>query len=591
MQGKSEVRIFNYMIYRTFLQITLFLCFSLSPLSAQDFRPQPEISTGLSTASVAKGQDFMIVTANPHATKAGYNILKRGGSAADAAIAAQLVLGLVEPQSSGLGGGAFVLYYDAEKKELKTIDARESAPGLAGPFLFHEDGKPMAFKDAWLSGKSVGVPAIPRLLADLHQIYGKVTWMELFEDAKRLAQDGFTVSPRLAKMIDKRSDDLQKFPLSAAYFLDDNNNALPVGHILKNPDYFETLSSLAFYGVNGFYNGDIASNIVAAIQNAPNGAGFMTLADLQNYQIKQRKPVCAPYRTYIVCSMGEPSSGALTVLQILGMLEGYNLKNLGADNPESWSLIAQASALAFADRNKYMADPDFVNTPGVALLDPQYLQERRKLIDPNTPLETIQAGMPPLWDGPLYAKGNTIDKPGTSHISIIDRDGNVLSMTTTIESAFGSHIMTNGFLLNNELTDFSFKSFDDDGNLVANMVEGGKRPRSSMSPTIVFDLEGNPVLVIGSAGGSRIIGYVLQRIIAVLDWGMDIDEALSMKHILARSSVIEMEEAGEIKNSLEKKGFETKVRDLNSGLTAIHIHDDIYKGAADPRREGSAMGH
>lgn len=580
------------MIYRLFLQVLCVALIGVGSAKAAEDAIQPEISTG-KTAQVSKaeGQDFMIVTANPLATKAGYDILKRGGSAADAAIAAQLVLGLVEPQSSGIGGGAFVMYYDAEKKELKSIDGRETAPGLAGPFLFYEDGKPMGFKEAILSGKSVGVPGVPQLLSHLHQVYGNVTWMELFAEARGLAQNGFEVSPRLAQMIEHHAEDLKYDAGSAAYFLDEDGKALAAGTILKNPAYDKTLGDMAFYGVPAFYEGDTASHIVSAVQNNPNGAGFMTASDLQGYELKERKPVCAPYRIYVVCSFGEPSSGALTMLQTLGMLKNYDLAEMGADNPKSWSVITQASALAFADRNKYIADPDFVNTPNFALLDPEYLAARAALINPDKPLETIEAGKPPLWDGPLYAKGNSIDKPGTSHISVIDKEGNILSMTTTIESAFGSHIMVDGFLLNNELTDFSFESIGEDGQLIANMVEGGKRPRSSMSPTIVFDLQGKPVLVVGSAGGSRIIGYVLQRIIATLDWGMDIDDALAMKHILARGQVIEMEDESAISKELSANGFNVKTGELNSGLTAIQIRGDTYIGAADPRREGTAMGH
>lgn len=580
------------MIYRTFLQALVLFSIVVPFAYALDSSPQPEISTRVSGDSrTARGSDFMIVTSNSHATKVGYEILRRGGSAADAAIAAQATLGLVEPQSSGIGGGAFVLYYDAKSKQLKTIDARETAPGLAGPFLFYKDGKPMNFKAAQLGGRSVGVPGIPKLLEHLHQAHGKLTWMELFEGAIALSENGFEVSPRLSEMVVHYGDGLNKYSDTANYFFP-SGVPIQAGDILKNINYATTLKDYAFYGSSVFYDSGLADKIVDTVQNAHGNAGLITLRDLQNYQLKDRKPVCAPYRAYIVCGMGEPSSGGLTVLQTLGLLEGFDLKALGANNPESWGLIAQASALAFADRNMYMADPDFVNTPNVALLDPQYINERRKLIDVKKPLSeiTLDAGKPALWDGPLYERGNSIDRPGTSHISIIDKQGNILSMTTTIESAFGSHLMVGGFMLNNELTDFSFTPFGENGELVANMVEGGKRPRSSMAPTIVFDLEGNPVLVIGSAGGSRIIGYVLQRIIAVLDWGMSIDQATAMPHILARSETIEFERQNAISNTISELGNNIKIDDLNSGLTAIQIRDDTYIGAADPRREGMAQG-
>jgi len=560
---------------------------------AQDERANPE-GAGPAAAheQTAIAKDFMIVTANPLASQAGYEMLQRGGSAADAAIAAQAVLGLVEPQSSGLGGGAFVLYYDAKAKELKSYDARETAPGLAGPFLFYEDGKIMDFKAAQLSGKSVGVPGVPKLLAYLHQVHGVRTWMELFNPAIELAEDGFDVSPRLAAMIAQHGDDLRSFSPADQYFFK-VGEPLKAGALLKNPEYAETLKDMAFTGANIFYEGPLADQIVQTVQNVQGRPGFMTAEDLRRYDIKARKPVCAPYRLYVVCSMGEPSSGGLTVLQALGMLEGYDLGALGADNPQSWSLIAQASALAFADRNMYMADPDFVNTPGVLLLDPEYIEQRRALMDPARPLQDLvaEAGVPALWDGPLYDRGNSLDKPGTSHISVVDSEGNILSMTTTIESAFGSHQMVGGFLLNNELTDFSFDSIGEEGALVANMVEGGKRPRSSMAPVIVFNLEGNPVLTLGSAGGSRIIGYVLQRIIAVLDWEKDLAESMGMANIIARSEKnIEVEENSILSKTLQENGHNIVQSSMISGLTGIHIKEDNLIGSADPRREGMALG-
>lgn len=575
----------NYIAWIAMLQI-LILCM-IVPANAQN-RPQPEIATGLHRSTTAKGDKFMIVTANPHATKAGYDILKRGGTAADAAIAAQLVLGLVEPQSSGIGGGAFVLYYDAQQKKLSTYDARETAPLLTGPFHFFENGEPMKWPDAVLGGRSVGVPGIPALLQGLHKKHGKATWMELFDEARSLSKDGFEVSPRMSKMVDAHADRFRNFPDTAAYFLP-NDTPVQVGDILKNPTYAETLKDMAFYGGNAFYRGNIAKQIVRTVQNIDGSAGLLTMEDFRSYQVKQRDPVCVPYRSYVVCAMGQPSSGGLTILQALGFLEHYDLSAWGADNPKSWSAIAQASRIAFADRNLYMADPDFVNTPGIALIDPSYIAERRKLINLDQSPALIKAGKPPAWDGPLYEEGDSLERPGTSHISIIDQYGNALSMTTTIESAFGSHVMVGGFLLNNELTDFSFNPIGEDGKLVANMVEAGKRPRSSMSPTIVFDKTGAPVFVVGSAGGSRIIGYVLQRLIAVLDWGMDVDKALAMPHILARGETIEMEQ-DRFEVALQNKGYKTKVAPLNSGMTAIYLEDGNFIGAADPRREGIGMG-
>lgn len=577
----------NYILFVTLIQILALFC--AMAVQAQN-RPQPEISTGLQNSAYAQAKDFMIVTANPYATKVGYDILARGGSAADAAIAAQLILGLVEPQSSGLGGGAFTLYYDAKEQKLSSYDARETAPFLSGPFHFYKDGEPMKWQDAVLGGRSVGVPALPALIHDLHEMHGKLTWMELFGPAIKLAEEGFSVSSRMAKMVEAHADRFRQFPETAAYFLP-KDKPVTIGYNLTNPAYAEMLKNLSFYGTNRFYKGTLAEKIIDKVQNIEGNPGLLTTRDFKEYKVKQREPLCAPYRAYKICSMGEPSSGGLTLLQILGMLEHSDLPKWGADNPQSWHAITEASRLAFADRAHYMADPDFVNTPGTALLDPAYINSRATLIQKDKAQEQVQPGIPPLWEGPLYEEGNALDRPGTTHISIIDKYGNALSMTSTIESAFGSHLMVGGFLLNNQLTDFSFSPFGKDGKtLVANMVEGGKRPRSSMAPTIVFDAQGKPVLIIGSAGGSRIIGYVLQSLIAILDWDMNVEEALSMPHILNRGITTEMEE-GAHSQALEAKGHRIKVAPLNSGLTAIHINEGKITAAADPRREGIGMGN
>ncbi len=573
------------MIFLRFLQISALFAVFYPPAWAQDVqRPQPEISSGFGEVSSASGTDFMIVTANPYASRAGYEILKKGGSAADAAITAQLTLGLTEPQSSGLGGGAFILHYDAKEKQLTSYDGRETAPNLAGPFLFQQEGKPMEFMSAVVGGRAVGVPGTPALLKEFHQLHGSLTWMELFNEPIKLAEEGFTVSPRLEKMVIEAKDRLSKFSQTAAYFLP-GGQALKAGTVLKNPAYAETLKDYSFYGPVRFYRGQIAADIVQTVQNIEDNPGLLSVHDFAAYEVKQRDPVCGPYRAYIVCSMGEPSSGALTLLQTLGMLEHFKITN----DAKGWSLIAQASALAFADRNLYMADPDFVNSPGVKLLEPGYIKTRAGLINPDKPLEVIEPGRPESWDGPLYEQGPDISKPGTSHISVVDKDGNIVSVTTTIEGAFGSHVMAHGFLLNNQLTDFAFTPIDKDQKLVANMAEGGKRPRSSMSPTIVFDASGNPVFVVGSAGGSRIIGYVLEQIIAALDWNIPIEEAIAMKHTLARGATIETENTA-LEQGLKALENQVDVKTLNSGLTAIQIRGDSLIGAADPRREGLALG-
>lgn len=571
--------------------VTLFLGVAFSVSAQEILRPAPEIATGFQARKATASKDFMVVTANSHATRAAYEILEKGGSAADAAIAAQLVLGLVEPQSSGLGGGAFALYFDAAKDELIALDGRETAPFLSGPFLFYKGSEALPFEEAVLGGRSVGVPGTPMLLQDLHELYGRLTWMELFDEPIRLASEGFEVSPRLAGIIAAHQEKLARFLQTSSYFLDQESQPLEEGVVLKNTDYAETLRDYAFHGSGIFYRGRISKNIVKTVQNIQSNPGVLTDRDFSNYTVKKRKPVCGPYRVYIVCSMGEPSSGGLTLLQILGMVERFDLPGWGAQDARSWHVVAEASRLAFADRNLYMADPDFVETPGEALLDPVYIQVRSALIDVDSVLENVQPGQPPLWEGPLYEEGLNPNLPGTSHISVMDTEGNIVSMTMSIESAFGSHVMVDGFLLNNQLTDFSFVPFDKDGVLVANMVEPGKRPRSSMAPTIVFDQEGVPVLVLGSAGGSSIIGYVVQRIIAVLDWGIDVGEAMDMPNILARGDVLEMEEgSADLKEALENKGHKVEIKEKNSGLTAIHIMGDTFKGAADPRREGVALG-
>lgn len=581
------MRIYNYMKSQLFLQITLFVFAVINPAVAiaQDItRPQPEIATGITQVQSATANNFMAVTANPYATEAAYNILKKGGSAVDAAITAQLVLGLVEPQSSGIGGGAFMLHYDAASKELVTYDGRETAPALIGPFMFQKEGKPMNFMEAVIGGRAVGVPGVPMLLKDAHQAHGKLTWMELFDEPIQIAKEGFTVSPRLASMVKEAAERLNTFQNTAQYFLP-KGKPIQAGQTLKNPEYENTLRDFAFYGPQIFYQGTRVHQTVSLVQTIEDNPGLLTAQDFAAYQIKKRDPVCGPYRAYIVCSMAEPSSGGLTTLQTLALLEGFDLAQ---QTPETFATIAQASALAFADRGAYMADPDFVNTPGVALLEPEYIKSRRALIDPSKPLTDIHAGAPPSWNGSLYQKGFDIDKPSTTHISIIDANGNIVSMTSSIEGAFGSHVMVDGYLLNNQLTDFSFAPIRDK-QLIANMAEPGKRPRSSMAPTIVFDAAGAPVLVVGSAGGSRIIGYVLEQIITKIDWGMSAEEAMARPHTLARNSKIETEDEA-IARPLRQLGYTVETKPLTSGLTAIHIQGDNYSGTADPRREGTAKG-
>ena len=590
---------------RFVLALTASLILS-TPLTAQQsadaVAPEPAtegrfaaVSPAVAEALAAKregrpvtAQNWMIAAANPHAVEAGAAVLNAGGSAADAMIAAQAVLGLVEPQSSGLGGGAFLLWYDAARGELTTLDGRETAPLAATPTLFQDNqGEPLKFFDAVVGGRSVGTPGTPALMAEAHRRWGRSPWPGLFTDAIALAEQGFPVSPRLAGLIAADAERLARFPETAAYFLP-GGTPLTEGQTLKNPAYADTLRQLAGQGAEAIYTGPIAADIVQAVQGAPGNPGVLSQLDLALYQVRERPPVCVTYRAHEVCGMGPPSSGALTVGQILGMLDNTDLS--GPKAPETWRLIGDASRLAFADRGRYMADSDFVPMPTKGLLEPAYLADRARLLQGDDALPEAAPGNPEFDHALNWADDEAIEFPSTSHLSIVDRYGNVLSMTTTIENAFGSRLMVRGFLLNNELTDFSFRTHRD-GLPIANRVEPGKRPRSSMAPTIVMK-QGKPVLALGSPGGSRIIGYVAQAVIAWLDWGMDVQQAVAMPHAVNRFGSYDLEAgttAEALQPPLQAMGYEVKTRDMNSGLHVIEIGDTL-KGGADPRREGIALG-
>jgi gamma-glutamyltranspeptidase/glutathione hydrolase len=553
--------------------------------------PPPEAASGTASKQAVHAKDWMVAAAHPLAVEAGAKVLRAGGSAADAAIAVQLVLGLVEPQSSGLGGGAFVLYWDATAKKLTSFDARETAPMEAVPTLFQNaGGEPLTFNEAVIGGRSVGTPGTPRLLETLHLTFGKRPWDSLFSEAIRLADEGFAISPRLAMQIAGDVESLKKIPETASYFLD-NGAPRPAGSRLKNPDYARTLRLLAERGADAFYSGPLAQDIVRTVRSAPVNAGLLSLDDLRTYRVKQRDPVCTPYRNKNICGMGPPSSGALTVGQILRTIERFDLKTLGPDDPKSWQIIADASRLAFADRERFMADSDFVPVPVRGLLADEYIAERSALLVEGSRLAEAKPGNPKFSHAQLFSDGRSPELPSTSHITIVDRDGNVVSMTTTIETGFGSRLFVRGFLLNNELTDFSFATHTD-GVPVANRVEPGKRPRSSMAPTIVFEND-NPILALGSPGGSQIIGYVAKTLIASIDWNMDIQAAIALPNILNRFGVMEIEQASPaeaLAPALQTMGYETKIAPMTSGLHGIAIARDGLTGGADPRREGVAVG-
>ncbi|MBY5987818.1 gamma-glutamyltransferase [Roseovarius atlanticus] len=537
-----------------------------------------------------EAKDWMVAAANPLAVEAGARVLREGGTAADALVAAQLVLGLVEPQSSGLGGGAFLVWYDAESAALTTLDGRETAPLAASPTLFQDKaGEPLSFYDAVVGGRSVGVPGTPALLQEAHERWGRAPWESLFTEATTLAQDGFEVSPRLAAMVVQDAVRLFRFGATRDYFFPAGQRIEP-GDRLKNPAYAETLRRFAEDGAAPFYTGDIAADIVTAVAQAEGNPGVIAAVDLAIYRVKERAAVCAPYRGFDVCGMGPPSSGALTVGQILGLLAPFDIGDLGPDSLDAWRLIGDASRLAFADRGRYMADSDYVPVPVKGLLNPGYLAGRAEHLNRDTALPDVSAGDPEFDHALDLADDASIEFPSTSHISIVDRFGNVASMTTTIENAFGSRLMVRGFLLNNELTDFSFRSHED-GRPIANRVEPGKRPRSSMAPTIVMK-DGAPVLAVGSPGGSRIIGYVAKTIIAHLDWGLDVQAAVELPHLVNRFGTYDVEAgtgAMELLLGLEALGFEMAPQVLVSGLHAISIGETL-QGGADPRREGIALG-
>jgi len=553
----------------------------------------PEGASGVAAKAPVHASKHMVVAANPIAGQAGLDALRAGGTAADALVAVQAMLGLVEPQSSGLGGGAFLVWFDAATGTLTTFDGRETAPAAATGSLFLDAaGKPLDFYAAVVGGRSVGVPGVPRLLETAHSRFGKRPFAELVEPAARLAESGFVVSPRLAAMLAEEAERFETGSTSRGYFYDDAGTALPAGALLRNPDYAATLRLLAKDGADAFYKGPLAEAIVAAVRGHAKNPGLLSAADLSTYAVKEREPVCAPYRGFDVCGMGPPSSGAIAIGQILGMVEPFPLRGLGPDDPVAWRVISDATRLAFADRGRYVADSDFVRMPA-GLLDRNYLAGRSALIRRPTalPPDAVTAGEPPWDKAEFRTDGLSMEIPSTSHITIVDGAGNVAAMTTSVENAFGSRLMVAGLLLNNQLTDFAFAP-EEGGAAVANRVEPGKRPRSSMSPTIVMK-DGRPVYALGSPGGSQIIPFVAKALIGLIDWDLDMQAAVSMPHLTNRFGTYDLEEgtaAASMAADLTALGYKTAVRELNSGLHGIAIGPDGLTGGADPRREGVALG-
>jgi gamma-glutamyltranspeptidase/glutathione hydrolase len=476
----------------------------------------PEGESGLAPKPLVTAKKHMVVAAHPLAAEAGLAMLRKGGSAIDAGIATQMVLTLVEPQSSGIGGGAFMLYWDAAPETLTSYDGRETAPAGATPALFlDENGKPLPRDAAMHSGLSIGVPGVLAALELVHNEYGKLPWAELFQPAIKLARDGFAVSPRLAKMLSQT--DPQSFaPSARAYFFDAEGRPRPTSYKLKNPELADTFELIAREGPDAFYEGAIATDIANAVQNDLRTPGTLSTSDLKNYKAEPRPPVCVAYRGREVCGAGPPSSGAVAVGQVLGILEPFDL---GASPfaPQAAHLIAEAERLAFADRARYLADPGYVAVPVKRLLNKDYLATRRALIDPDHAQEKVTAGVPPVRPPSAFGNDHTKEKGGTSQVSVVDDAGDAFSMTTSIEYSFGARTMVRGFLLNNQLTDFSFLPEDAKGRAIANRVEPGKRPRSSMDPTMVFGADDKLDYVLGSPGGPGIILFNLKTILALLD--------------------------------------------------------------------------
>ena len=533
---------------------------------------------------------FMIAAANPLAAQAGYDILEQGGSAVDAAIATQLVLTLVEPQSSGIGGGAFMLHYGVEDKQIRTYDGREMAPAaIREDHFLKSDGKPQKFYDAVVGGKAVGAPGLLAMLELAHKAHGKLPWEALFRSAIELSEQGFAISPRLYFLLN-RDKFLKTKPAARDYFYQPDGTAKPVGTILKNPALAASLRLIAKGGAKAFYTGPLASEIVKAVQSDPDNPGLLTEEDLAAYVPKERLPVCAPYRDYSVCGMGPPTSGGITTLQILGLLEKTDLARSGPGSLNTINLISEASALAFADRGRYLADADFVDVPVKGLLDKNYLAKRASLMTKGRTGVPFKAGTPDKKKAAL-TPDNAIELPSTSHFSIVDKDGNAVSMTTSVENVFGSRLMAGGFILNNQLTDFSFRPSGDNGP-VNNRVQPGKRPRSSMSPSLVLKEDGSLLAAVGSPGGSRIIGYVAKTLVGILDWNLSMQDAINLPHHINRNGTLDLEKDTPLashQTALEKMGYKVKVRSLNSGLHGIMIRDGKLDGGADPRREGVVL--
>ncbi len=564
------------------------LLLMLAPCALAQGLLQPEGATGFEAKKAVVTKRFMVVAANPLAVDAGVEILRAGGSAVDAAIAVQLVLGLVEPQSSGIGGGLFLLHWDAKERVVRSYDGRETAPQAAKPVRFVDPaGRPLDRYSAVASGLAVGTPGALRALELTHRRHGRLAWPRLFEPALRLATNGFPMPRRLGLLLAGESS-LAKDPAARALFYDASGKARKPGAILVNLEYAKTLAQIASGGAEAFYRGPIAAEIVAAVRGHVR-PGDLSIEDLARYEAKERAPVCGGYREVRICGMGPPSSGSVSVLELLGTLERVGFERAAPGSELAVHLFAEAGRLAYADRLRYIADPDFVPQPVAGLLDPAYLNGRAALIGERT-MGAARAGEP--HGAVAWADAPDTEVAGTSHVSIVDGQGNAVALTTTIESQFGSRIMVRGFLLNNQMTDFAF-SPEFEGRPAANRVEPGKRPRSSMAPTFVFDREGRLQAVVGSPGGPAIINYVAKTLVGLLDWRLDMQAAIALPNFGAAygPTFIERGSAYEdLADALEKRGHTLNFSPQTSGLHGIERTREGWRGGADPRREGVARG-
>lgn len=577
-------------IYRKIAGLVFLVLALAAPAGAEvDLNPESATADTVVSRAPVRAARYMVVAANPLAVEAGVEILRRGGSVVDAAIATQLVLGLVEPQSSGIGGGGFALVHRAGTPGVLAYDGRETAPAAAVPERFlTRDGQTVAFQDAVDSGLSVGTPGMVRMLALMHAAHGALPWHELFEPAIRLATDGFRVSPRLHALL-KEADSLRANPAAAAYFFDADGRPWPVGHVLRNPGYADTLRRIAREGPDVFYTGELAQAMVDAVASHP-VPGDLALDDLARYRPLRRTALCAEVAEHRVCGMPPPSSGSLAVIQILAMLERTPIRSLRPDSAEAVHYFSEAGRLAFADREVYVGDPDYVHVPVQGLVDPAYLSARAAEIRPGRSMGRARPGVPA---GARPAVSDvTLEQPATTHLVVADREGNAVSMTTSVEAAFGSKIFVNGYLLNNQMTDFSFLPADETGHPHPNRVEAGKRPRSSMAPMLVFR-GGRPVIALGSPGGSAIINYVAKALVGMMYWNLDVQAAIELPNMGSRNRATEIEKGTSLVKAaatLKAMGHEVKEVEFPSGLHGIVWKADGLEGGADPRREGRALG-